>query len=70
LKACQKDRSYVDAKLLPAVLTMPQPWSESKNGSLPAALSLFFNGCETPTIVEELQTAFELMKDADSLDLL
>lgn len=67
LKACQKDRSYVDAKLLPAVLTMPQPWSESKNGSLPAALSLFFNGCETPTIVEELQTAFELMKDADSL---
>lgn len=67
LKACQKDRSYVDAKLLPAVLTMPQPWSEAKNGSLPAAISLFFNGCETPTIVEELQTAFELMKDADSL---
>ena len=45
LKACQKDRSYVDAKLLPVVLTMPKPWSESKNGSLPAALSLFFNGC-------------------------
>lgn len=67
LKACQKDRSYVDAKLLPAVLTMPKPWSEAKNGNLPAALSLFFNGCETPTIVEELQTAFELMKDADSL---
>ena len=67
LKACQKDRSYVDAKLLPAVLTMPQPWSEAKNGSLSTALSLFFNGCETPTIVEELQTAFELMKDADSL---
>lgn len=67
LKACQKDRSYVDAKLLPAVLTMPKPWSEAKNESLPAALSLFFNGCETPTIVEELQTAFELMEDADSL---
>jgi len=67
LKACQKDRSYVDAKLLPEVLTMPQPWSEAKNGSLSTALSLFFNGCETPTIVEELQTAFELMKDADSL---
>lgn len=67
LKACQKDRSYVDAKLLPAVLTMPKPWSEAKNGSLSTALSLFFNGCETPTIVEELQTAFELMKDADSL---
>lgn len=67
LKACQKDRSYVDAKLLPEVLTMPKPWSEAKNGSLSTALSLFFNGCETPTIVEELQTAFELMKDADSL---
>lgn len=67
LKACQKDRSYVDAKLLPEVLTMPQPWSEAKNGSLSTALSLFFNGCETPTIVEELQTALELMKDADSL---
>lgn len=67
LKACQKDRSYVDAKLLPAVLTMPKPWSEAKNGSLSTALSLFFNGCETSTIVEELQTAFELMKDADSL---
>lgn len=67
LKACQKDRSYVDAKLLPAVLTMPKPWSEAKNGNLPAALPLFFNGCETPTIANELQTAFELMKDADSL---
>lgn len=67
LKACQKDRSYVDAKLLPEVLTMPKPWSEAKNGSLSTALSLFFNGCETPTIVEELQTAFELMEDADSL---
>jgi len=67
LKACQKDRSYVDAKLLPVVLTMPKPWSEAKNGSLSTALSHFFNGCETPTIVEELQTAFELMKDADSL---
>jgi hypothetical protein len=67
LKACQKDRSYVDAKLLPVVLTMPKPWSEAKNGSLSTALSHFFNGCETPTIANELQTAFELMKDADSL---
>lgn len=67
LKACQKHRSYVDAKLLPVVLTMPKPWSEAKNGSLSTALSHFFNGCETPTIANELQTAFELMKDADSL---
>lgn len=67
LKASQKDRSYADAHVLPFILTMPKQWDEEKNGSIKAAITNFFRGCETPSMIRELEAAFELMKDADSL---
>lgn len=64
LKACQKEHSYVDAHCLSNVLTMPKPVSDEVWKS---ALSEFMRGCETPKMLKELDAAFELMKDADSL---
>jgi hypothetical protein len=64
LKACQKEHGYVDAHCLPNVLTMPKALSDEVRET---ALSEFMRGCETPKMGKELDAAFELMKDADSL---
>lgn len=67
LKACQKDASFVDAKVLPQVLDMPQPWNEGSYGSLDKALKVFFNGLENDKMLAEMQKAFSLLSDAESL---
>lgn len=67
LKACQKDRSYADARCMPHVLTMPKAWDEEKNGSYARAISAFFQGNETGKMLLEMNEAMKLMKDADSL---
>ena len=67
LKACQKDASFVDAKVLPQVLDMPQPWNEGAYGSLDKALKAFFNGLENDKMLAEMQKAFSLLSDAESL---
>lgn len=67
LKACQKDRSYADARCMPNVLTMPKAWDEQRSGSIEAFLPHFFKGAETKKVVEEISAAYKLMKDADSL---
>lgn len=67
LKACQKDRSYADARCMPNVLTMPKAWDEGKLGTMERFLPHFFKGTETKKVVEEISAAYKLMKDADSL---
>ena len=67
LKACQKDRSYADARCMPTVLTMPKAWDEERFGTIQAFLPNFFKGTETKKVVEEMSAAYKLMKDADSL---
>jgi hypothetical protein len=67
LKACQKDSSFADAHILPRVLDMPKPYDAEKNGQLEGFLHHFFRGEETRQMVNELNDAFNLMKDADSL---
>lgn len=67
LKACQKDRSYADARCMPNVLTMPKAWDEEKLGTVEKFLQHFFKGTETKKVVEEIATAYKLMQNADSL---
>lgn len=67
LKACQKDRSYADARCMPNVLTMPKAWDEDRSGTVERFLPHFFKGTETKKIVEEMAAAYSLMQDADSL---
>lgn len=67
LKACQKDRSYADARCMPNILTMPKAWDEERLGAVGAFLPHFFKGTETKKVVEEISAAYKLMKDADSL---
>lgn len=67
LKACQKDRSYADARCMPNVLTMPKAWDEDRSGTVERFLPHFFKGTETKKVVEEMSTAYKLMNDADSL---
>lgn len=67
LKACQKDRSYADARCMPNILTMPKAWDEERFGAVEAFLPHFFKGTETKKVVEEISAAYQLMKDADSL---
>lgn len=67
LKACQKDRSYADARCMPNVLTMPKAWDEEKLGTVERFVPHFFKGTETKKVLEELSAAYKLMNDADSL---
>lgn len=67
LKACQKDRSYADARCMPTVLTMPKAWDEERFGTIDAFLPHFFKGTETKKVVEEMSAAYKLMNAADSL---
>lgn len=67
IKACQKNISFIDAHSLPNVLTMPKPLDEEADGSVTNVIHEFFQGAETKQITEEIESAFKLMKDADSL---
>ena len=67
LKACQKDRTYADARCMPNVLTMPKAWDEEKLGTVEKFLPHFFKGTETKKVIEEIAAAYELMQNADSL---
>ena len=67
LKACQKDRSYADARCMPNILTMPKAWDEEKMGTVERFLPHFFKGIETKKVIEEMTAAYKLMQNADSL---
>lgn len=64
LKACQKDESFRDGNALPHMLTMPEPIAESNRHQL---FHEFFKGEETNNILTELDDAFDLLKDAQTL---
>ena len=64
LKACQKDESFRDGAVLPHVLTMPEPIAEADRHPL---FHEFFEGEETNNILAELDDAFDLLKDAQTL---
>ena len=65
MKAAQKNRSYLDAKVMPRVLDMPRPFSGSE-GDLRTALSRFFAG-GSETTINETADAVELLRQADNL---
>ena len=65
LKAAQKDRSFLDAKVMPRVLDMPRPFAGSEN-ELRTLLSEFFAGGSGDAMKETVE-AFELLKQADNL---
>lgn len=64
LKACQKDESFRDGAVLPHVLKMPEPIAEANRHQL---FHEFFKGEETNNILAELDDAFDLLKDAQTL---
>ena len=64
LKACQKDSSFSDARLLPWVLNMPTSIPQNQVSDY---LKEFYQEIPSYNISCELLAAFELMKEADSL---
>ena len=65
LKAAQKDRSFLDARVMPRVLDMPRPFAGSES-ELRTLLSEFFAGGSGDAMKETVE-AFELLKQADNL---
>ncbi len=65
MKACQKDRSFLDCKVMPRVLDMPEPFVY-EGGLMKEFLAHFFLG-GNKKILEETEKALELMKDARTL---
>ena len=66
LKACQKEKNaFVDAHIMPRVLDMPVPVSMNE-AELKVACLKFIGGYEN-AVGEELESCFELLKDANEL---
>ena len=65
MKAAQKNRSFLDARVMPRVLDMPRPFSGSE-GDLRTVLTRFFAG-GNETVINETVEAFELLRQADNL---
>lgn len=65
LKACQRNRSFADAHIMPNILNMPEPQKDEE--ALTATLHHFFKGGESRQDITSLLDAFKLMRDADSL---
>lgn len=65
LKACQRDRSFADAHVMPNILNMPEPQKDEE--ALTNTLHRFFKGGESRQDITSLLDAFKLMRDADSL---
>lgn len=64
MKACQKDKSFVDGHCMPRVLDMPQPYSHI--GNLCDILPHFLLG-GNQNMVQEITEAIELISHADTL---
>lgn len=65
MKACMKDRSFLDCKVMPRVLDMPEPF-EYVTGNIRDFLPHYFLG-GNKTIIDETEKAFELLKQAKTL---
>lgn len=67
MKAAQRDRSFLDARVMPRVLDMPEPFeSLSHEGTLESYLPHYFLGADSETIKETAE-AFELLKQSKNL---
>jgi hypothetical protein len=68
VKACQKERSFLDASVMPHVYDMPRPYGEyfPSEEALRTALAAFIMGEDT-TVINELVDAITLMNDAENL---
>lgn len=75
LKACQRDDSFADAHCMPRVLTVPGLTSilktskyEDEDGDHGKQIKhVFFQDSVTDAVAKEMEDAFTLLKDADSL---
>ncbi len=69
LKACQKDKSFADAKVMPNILDMPDPFTDDKaneDNILREQCSHFILGSDT-TVLNEIVDAIKLMDNAKTL---
>lgn len=67
MKAAQRDRSFLDAKVMPRILDMPEPFeSLSHEGTLESYLPHYFLGADSETI-KETADAFELLRQSKNL---
>lgn len=64
MKAARKDRSFLDAKVMPRVLDMPEPFECP--GDFKDFLKQFFAGGSSE-VIAETQKAFELLRQAKNL---
>lgn len=64
MKAVKIDNSFMDCKVMPRVLDMPQPFQY--DGDLKDFFPHFFLGCDQK-VIDECYEAFELLKQADNL---
>lgn len=75
LKACQKDTAFADAHCMPRVLTVPEltnilktsKYEDEDGGHGKHIKHVFFQDSVTDEVASELENAFTLLKDADSL---
>lgn len=75
LKACQKDPAFADAHCMPSVLTVPEfttilkssKYEDEDGGHGKHIKHVFFQDAVTDEVACELENAFTLLKDADSL---
>ena len=65
MKACGKDKSFLDAKVMPRVYSMPRPINEVMP-NYDAALPNFLMG-SNQKMLEELRQSLKLMNNADTL---
>lgn len=67
MKAAQRDRSFLDARVMPRILDMPEPFeSLSHEGTLESYLPHYFLGADSETI-KETADAFELLRQSKNL---
>lgn len=66
LKACQKDRSFLDCKVMPRVLDMPKVFADIYDSQLCDFFPHYFLGCSS-NVNKECCEAFELLKQAENL---
>lgn len=67
IKACQKDNRFADAHCMPNVLTMPEKRDKNTVTSVADLIHHITLGAETPQMIEEIESCYELMQDANSL---
>lgn len=66
MKACMKDRSFLDCKVMPRVLDMPKVFADIYSSPLCDFFPHYFLGCDS-NVNKECCEAFELLKQADNL---